>query len=147
MALPRLNRLGLLTWLSKKERIGIVERKADVAVLLGDEFTEGFLGSEGGGYIKEQQLIKIPFAFHIYLFNSNVSPLLFIYLVSVRGLNWIWIGNSSLLLILCPAELVSCRHRWQTTTTSPQSTDLTHTHTVATVSSDCGSESIRSHHI
>lgn len=67
MELLWLNRLWLLTWLSKKKGAGGTERIADAAVLAGDVLIERFIGSAGGGHIKEQQLIRIPFAFP-YLF-------------------------------------------------------------------------------
>lgn len=53
--------------MSKYKRAGGTERIADVAIVAGDVFTERFIGSAGGGHIKEQQLIRIPFAFP-YLF-------------------------------------------------------------------------------
>lgn len=79
MELLWLNRLRCLTWLSKKERMGSAERIADAAILAGDVLIERFIGSAGGGHIKEQQLIRTPFTLPFYLFHSNVLPL-FIYL-------------------------------------------------------------------
>lgn len=72
--------------MSKKRRLGSTERIADGAVLAGDLLIERFTGSAGGGHIKEQQLMRTPpSVLHFYLFHSNVSPPLFIYVVSVRG--------------------------------------------------------------
>lgn len=67
MELLWLSRLWLLTWLSKKKQAGGRERIADAAILAGDVLIERFIRSAGGGHIKEQQLIRIPFAFP-YLF-------------------------------------------------------------------------------
>lgn len=60
MELPWLNRLRLLTRLSKKKRMGSTERIADAAILAGDILIERFIGSVGDGHIKEQQLIRTP---------------------------------------------------------------------------------------
>lgn len=60
--------------------MGSAQRIADAAILAGDVLIERFIGSTGGGHIKEQQLIRTPFALSFYLFHSNVLPLLFIYL-------------------------------------------------------------------
>jgi len=65
--------------------MGSAERIADAVLLAGDVLIERFIGSAGGGHIKVQQLIRTPFAFHFYLFISNVLLLLFIYLASVKG--------------------------------------------------------------
>lgn len=66
MELPWLNRLRLLTWLSKKERLGSAERIADAAILAGDVLIERFIGSTGGGHIKEQRLIRTPLRLSLF---------------------------------------------------------------------------------
>lgn len=40
--------------------MGRAERIADTAILAGDVLIERFIGSAGGGHIKEQQLIRTP---------------------------------------------------------------------------------------
>lgn len=40
--------------------MGSAERIADAAILAGDVLIERFIGSVGGGHIKEQQLIRTP---------------------------------------------------------------------------------------
>lgn len=89
MELPWLNRLRLLTRLSKKKRMGSTERIADAAILAGDVLIERFIGSVGDGHIKEQQLIRTPSPRLSLIYSILVSYLfLYIYLVCVKGPEW-----------------------------------------------------------
>lgn len=83
MELPRLNRLQLLTWLSKKEWMGSAERIADAAILAGDVLIERFIGSAGGGHIKEQQLIRTPLRPFTFIYSILMSYLFYLFISSL----------------------------------------------------------------
>lgn len=85
MELPWLNRLGLLTRLSKKKRMGSTGGIADAAILAGDVLIERFIGSVGDGHIKEQQLIRTSLSPFTFIYSILMFLILsYIYLVSVR---------------------------------------------------------------